>query len=49
MQRTDVFLKIELRLDNSDDPKKVAQELCKQLMKSYGVRSVEISNLVEKD
>ena len=49
MQRVDVYLKLELEVDEKDSPEKRAHEICRQLLKAYGVRSAEISNVVEKD
>lgn len=49
MQVVDIFLKLELWLDDKDDAKKIAGELCRQLQKSYAVRNVELSNIVQKD
>ena len=49
MQRADLYLKVEIELNERDDARKLGQELCRQLMKSYGVRSAEISNIVEHE
>ena len=49
MRRVDLHLKLELELDEKDTPEKVGAEICRQLMKSYGVRSAEVSNIVEKE
>jgi hypothetical protein len=49
MQRADLYLKLEIELNERDDARKLGQELCRQLMKSYGVRSAEISNIVEHE
>lgn len=49
MRRTDVFLKVELDVRAGEDPQKLAEELAKRLRAVYGVRAVEVSNLVEKD
>lgn len=49
MQRVDLYLKLELELDDKDNPAKLAGEICRQLLKSYGVRRAEPSNIVEKD
>ncbi|MBI4894011.1 MAG: hypothetical protein HY821_25565 [Acidobacteria bacterium] len=45
MKAIDVYLKVEADLDNSEDPKRFAEELCKLLKKVYGVRRAEVSNL----
>jgi hypothetical protein len=49
MQRADLYLKLELELDDKDDKKKVADELCRLLKRSYGVRAAEVSNLVDRE
>ncbi len=49
MQRVDLYIKLELELDDKDAPAKLAAELCRQLTKAYGVRRAEIQNVVEKE
>ncbi len=49
MKRTHVYLKVEMELRPGDDPRKVADEICRRLMQTYGVRAVEVSNLVETE
>jgi hypothetical protein len=49
MQRVDLYLKVELEVDEKDTPERVAGEICRQLLKNYGVRRAEVSNLVDKD
>jgi hypothetical protein len=49
MQRTDLHLKIELRHKDDERPEELAAEICRQLLKLYGVRSAEVSTLVAKD
>lgn len=49
MQRVDLYIKLELELDEKDAPEKVAGEICRQLLKNYGVRRAEVSNVIEKD
>jgi len=49
MSRTDVYLKVELDLDEKEKPERVAAEICRLIRKVYGVRSAEVSNMVEKD
>jgi hypothetical protein len=49
MPRTDVYLKVELDLDEREKPERVAAEICRLIRKFYGVRSAEVSNMVEKD
>lgn len=45
----DLYLKLELEVDDKDAPARLANEICRQLLKSYGVRRAEIQNVIEKD
>ncbi len=49
MARTDVYLKVEIDIDDKEQPERLASEICRQIRKVYGVRSAEISNIIEKD
>ena len=53
MPRTDVYLKVELDLPDSgkekERPERLASEICRMIRKIYGVRSAEVSNMVEKE
>ena len=49
MPRTDVYIKVELDLDEKEKPERVAAEICRQIRKIYGVRSAEVSSIVDKD
>jgi hypothetical protein len=49
MRRTDLYLKVELHLDDQEQPEKLAAEICRMIRKVYGVRSAEVSNMIEKD
>jgi hypothetical protein len=49
MRRVDLYLKLEVELDDKDNPNKLAGEICRQLLKSYGVRRAELQNVVDKD
>jgi hypothetical protein len=44
MSRTNLFFKVEVEHDREDDPRRLAEEIGRKLLKSYGVRSVELSN-----
>ena len=46
MARMDLFLKIELEVGDDERPQKLATEISRQLEKVYGVRRVEVQNLV---
>ena len=49
MPRTDLYLKVELDLDEKENPERIASEICRTLRKLYGVRYAEVSSMVEKD
>jgi hypothetical protein len=49
MPRTDLYVKVELDLDEKEKPERVATEICRMIRKIYGVRSAEVSSMVEKD
>lgn len=46
MARTDLYLKLELDHEADEKPERLASEICRQLLKMYGVRSAEVSNMV---
>lgn len=49
MSRMDLYLKVELDLEESEKPERLAAEICRQIRKIYGVRSAEVSNMVQRD
>ena len=49
MQRVDLYLKLELELDDKDPPARLAAEICRQILKHWGVRRAEVSNIVDRD
>lgn len=49
MRRTDLYLKVELNLDDQESPERVAAEICRLIRKVYGVRQVEVSSMVERE
>jgi hypothetical protein len=49
MARLQVYLKVELDLDEKEKPDRLASEICRQIRKVYGVRSAEVSSIVEKE
>jgi hypothetical protein len=44
MSRTNLFLKVEIEHDEEDRPERLGDELCRQLLKLYGVRTAELSS-----
>lgn len=49
MQRVDLYIKLELDLEDDEKPERVAGEICRQLEKLYFVRSAEPSNTVVRE
>ena len=49
MRRTDVYLKLELVLEEKESAERVAAEICRQVRKLHGVRQAEVSNTVERE
>lgn len=42
-------MKVEIDLDEKEQPERLASEICRQIRKVYGVRLAEISSIVEKE
>ncbi len=49
MQRVDLFIKVEVELDEEEKPERVAGEICRQIEKIYVVRAAELSSIVSQD
>jgi hypothetical protein len=49
MQRVDLYLKVTVDLDESEEPERVGNEICRQLEKMQVVRSAEVSNTVSRE
>ncbi|MGA3188930.1 MAG: hypothetical protein ABSF22_17640 [Bryobacteraceae bacterium] len=49
MPRTDLYLKVEIDIDEKEHPERLAAEICRQIRRVYGVRSAEISNIIERE
>jgi len=45
----DLYLKVELDLDEKEAPDRLAAEICRQIRKIYGVRAAEVSNIVARE
>lgn len=48
MERTLVYLKVELEHGEDEKIQRLAEEICRRLSKIYGVRSAEVSNIVSR-
>ena len=49
MQRVDLYIKVEVELDEDEKPERVAAEICRQIEKLYVVRSAELSSMINRD
>jgi hypothetical protein len=49
MRRTDVYIKVEVDLDEKEKPERVANDICRVIRRVYGVRSAEVSSTVDRD
>jgi hypothetical protein len=47
MNRVNLFLKVEIEHDPEEKPEQIGEEICRQLLKRYGVRSAELSNFTK--
>jgi hypothetical protein len=46
MQRVDLYIKVEVELDDQEKLERVAAEVCRQIQKNYYVRLAELSHTV---
>ena len=44
MNRTHLFFKVEVEHDPSEKPERIGEEICRQILKVYGVREAELSH-----
>ena len=49
MARADLYVKVELDLNEDEKPERTAAEICRMIRKLYGVRTAEVSSLIERD
>lgn len=49
MKRVDIYVKVEVELDEDELPERVAREICRQVEKMYIVRKAEPSHVVTRD
>jgi hypothetical protein len=45
----DVHIKVEIDLKEKEKPDKIASEIVRLIRRAYGVRTAEVSSIVEKD
>jgi len=41
---SNLFIKVQLEHDEDETPQRLGAEICRQIMKIYGVRSAELSS-----
>jgi len=46
MKRVDLYIKVQVEVDEDEKLERVGAEICRQLEKMYVVRSAELSNAV---
>ena len=49
MPVTNLFIKVEVELAEGEAPEKLGGQICRQILKVYGVRSVELTNFTAVD
>jgi hypothetical protein len=49
MKRVDIYVKVEVELDEDELPERVAREICRQVEKMYIVRKAEPSHVITRD
>jgi hypothetical protein len=49
MKRIDLYIKVEVVLEEEEIPEKVAREICRQVEKIYVVRRAELSSAVVRE
>ncbi|MBV9611136.1 MAG: hypothetical protein JO091_01635 [Acidobacteriaceae bacterium] len=49
MKRVDLYIKVQVELDEDEKPERAAAEICRQLEKLPVVRFAELSNAVARE
>lgn len=49
MKRVDLYIKVEVELDEEETTERVAREICRQIEKIYVVRAAELSSSIARD
>lgn len=44
MAVTNLFIKVEIEHDEEDKPERLGADICRQILKIYGVRKAELTN-----
>jgi RNA-binding protein YhbY len=46
--RSDLYIKVEIEHDENEDPQRLAEEICRRVLKLHGVRLAELSSYVTR-
>ena len=49
MKRVDLYIKVEVVLEEEENPERVGAEICRQIEKIYVVRSAELSSSLVRE
>lgn len=49
MQRIDLYIKVQVEIEDDEKPEVVANEICRQIQKIYVVRSAELSSTIKRE
>lgn len=49
MIRTNLFFKVEIEHDRDEHPERLGREICRQILKFYGVREAELTNFTKSE
>ena len=49
MKRVDLYIKVEVELEEEEKPDRVAGEICRHIEKMYLVRSAEFTNSITRE
>ena len=49
MAVTNLFIKVQVEVADEEGPEKLGAQICRQILKIYGVRSAEMSNFTVAD
>lgn len=49
MKRVDLYIKVEVEVEDEEKPERVGAEICRQIEKMHIVRSAELSNTIVRE
>ena len=47
--RTNLFFKVEVEHERDEQPERLGREICRQILKLYGVREAELTNFTKSE